>query len=326
MSNAPEISFALPCYNYGRYLPDCLASIFAQQGGHEFEIIAIDDASTDNTAQVLRDFHDPRMRVIHHERNLGHVAAMNRGVSEARGAFIARIDPDDRYRPGFLSTVLSKFEEFPELGLVYGDAALIDESGQVNVERSDQAHSGRDFKGNEFIRLLEKNIICAPTAIARREAWHKVMPIPAGLAFNDWYLNIMMARHYDFYYVNRVVADYRVHSSNHHNKIVRDRSEEPSILQLLDRVFQERETRSDLEAQKRKAKGRIYSAQYVTLADKYFGLEMNADARRCYLQAIRNRPACLISPGVQRRLAATLIGRTRYEFGKSLIRSVLARS
>src|ERR1051325_1589162 len=128
--SSPLVSFVIPCYNYGRYLPDCLASIFAQQGGHEFEIIGIDDASTDNTAQVLRDFHDPRMRVIHHERNLGHVAAMNRGVSEARGAFIARIDPDDRYRPGFLSTVLSKFEEFPELGLVYGDAALIDESGQ----------------------------------------------------------------------------------------------------------------------------------------------------------------------------------------------------
>jgi len=324
-ASSPLVSFVVPCYNYARYLPDCLNSIFGQEGGYDFEIIAIDDASSDNTAQILQEFSDPRLRVILHAKNLGHVATVNEGVSQARGAFIARIDPDDRYRPHFLTTALNKFAQFPEVGLVYGDVALIDHAGQINAESSDQAHAGQDFKGNEFLRILEHNIICAPTAIARREAWNKSMPIPSGLAFNDWYLNLMMARAFDFYYVNRVVADYRVHASNHHTMIVRDKSEEPSIFQVLDRIFQEKESSSSLQRAKQRAKRGIYAAQYLTLADKYFGLRMDADARRCYLQAIKNRPGYLSRWDVQRHLAATLVSRSGYERGKSLVRSVLAR-
>jgi glycosyltransferase involved in cell wall biosynthesis len=306
-------------------LPDCLTSIFGQQGTHDFEVIAIDDASTDNTQEVLRSFADSRMQVVRHSKNLGHVATVNEGLGQAGGEFIARIDPDDRYRSHFLSAVLEKFREFPEVGLVYGDAALIDDRGQISEEQSDRAHGGKDFKGNEFLRLLEDNFICAPTTMGRREAWQKALPIPAGLAFNDWYFNLMMARNHDFYYMHRVIADYRVHAANHHTKIVQDKSEEPSIFRLLDDIYGEPETKSGLEESKRQAKGRVYGAQYVTLANKYFGMGLNADARRCYVRAIRNRPAYLLRTEVQRRLAATLIGRHRYEFGKALIKSTQVR-
>lgn len=62
----PLISFVVPCYNYGRFLPDCLNSIFRQEGDYNFEIIAIDDCSTDNTLQILEAISDPRLkRSIH---------------------------------------------------------------------------------------------------------------------------------------------------------------------------------------------------------------------------------------------------------------------
>ncbi len=325
-ASAPLVSFVVPCHNYGRYLPDCVHSILGQEGGYDFEIIAIDDASTDDTLEILEKFAGACLRVIRHSKNLGHVATVNEGFGLARGAFVARIDPDDRYRADFLATTLPKFAEFPEVGLVScGDAALIDDRGEITTEHSDRAHGSRDFKGNEFIRILEANIICAPAAIARREAWQRALPIPAGLAFNDWYFNIMLAREWDFFYVHKVVADYRVHAANHHSKIVQDKSEEPSILRLLDQVFQETEKSIGLEKVKRRAQGRIYAAQYLTLADKYFGAHLNSDARRCYLRAISNRPACVARWDVLRHFAATLIGRTRYEQGKSLARSVFAR-
>src|SRR6201993_820636 len=129
----PLVSFVVPCYNYGRYIPDCISSIFKQEARVDFEVIAIDDGSTDNTREVLRSCQDPRLRVIIHERNLGHIDTVNEGLAAARGAFIARIDPDDRYRPRFLTSVLGKFREYPEVGLVYGDVALIDDCGRVNV-------------------------------------------------------------------------------------------------------------------------------------------------------------------------------------------------
>jgi len=325
MNKAPQVSFVVPCYNYGRYLPDCLNSIFGQDGDHDFEVIALDDASTDNTAEVLACFADPRLRVARHAENLGHVATVNEGFAMARGAFIARIDPDDRYRPHFLNTTLEKFHKFPDVGLVYGDAAIFDEHGRVNAKRSDRVHGNRDFIGNEFLLLLENNYICAPTAIARREAWMKVLPVPQGLAFNDWYFNIMLARQYDFCYVDTVLAEYRVHSQNHHTKVILDKTEEPSIFSLLDRVFSEVEGSPELEKAKRRARRRIYGAHYLTLANKYFGMRMNSDSRRCYWRAIRNRPLTAVDFGVQRRMAATIFGRQHYERGKALLKSVFAR-
>jgi len=136
----------------------------------------------------------------------------------------------------------------------------------------------------------------------------------------------MMARGCEFYYVDRVLADYRVHASNHHVRIVRDKTEESSILSILDRVFSEVESSKDLEDSKRKAKSRVYARQYLTLADKYFGMGMNSDARRCYWAVLRNRLWYMFDFSVQRRLAATLVSRERYEFGKMLFRSVWLRN
>lgn len=324
MTVTPRVSFVVPCYNYGRYLPDCLASIFCQQCEGDYEVILVDDASTDNTPDILKAIEDPRARIVTHTRNQGHVATVNEGLALARGEFIARIDPDDRYRPGFLATVLPIFVQYPEVGLIYGDAALINDRGEEGAPRSDVVHGGKDFRGNEFFLLLERNVICAPTTIARRQAWLEAMPIPKGLAFNDWYFNLMMARRWDFYYVNRVLADYRVHSQNHHSKIVTDKSEESSIFALMNRVFAEREWRDDLEAGKRRIEKTVYATQYVTLADKYFGANMNSDARRCYWNAVKRRPSWLLRGGLLRRFSASIAGRAYYDFGKSLIRATFA--
>jgi len=325
VSRTPRVSFVVPCYNYGRYLPECLASIHSQDE-QDFEIIAIDDGSTDNTALVLASFADPRMLVVTHSANRGHIATINEGIGLTRGHFVARIDPDDRYRPHFLSTTLKAFDTFPEVGLVYGDAALIDAGGRVTAERTDRVHRGRHFKGNEFVRLLSENCICAPTAIARGELWRQALPAPDGLAFNDWYFNVMIARRCEFHYLDRVLADYRVHADNHHARVIRDKSEESSIFFILDRVFSETEASQSLEDAKGRARRRIYEQHYLRLADKYFGMAMNSEARRCYWAAARHRPRCLLKPGVQRRLAATIVGRECYELGKTFIRGALTRS
>jgi glycosyltransferase involved in cell wall biosynthesis len=318
----PQISFIVPCYNYARYLPDCLNSIFTQEGDFDFEVIVIDDASTDNTLEVIRSYTDPRIRVISHPVNMGHARTINEGLKEAGGEFIARIDPDDRYRPYYLSVVMEKFRSFPEVGMVYGDVAMINAAGEITAERCDREHGGGDFKGNEFVKLMEKNFICAPSVMARREAWLDALPAPEWLAFNDWYFTLMMARKCEFYYINQALADYRVHDSNHHNQIVVKKSEEPSIFWLLDQIFGETENSIELERQKRRARRHIYGAQYVDMAEKYFGCRYDVDARRCYLRAIRYRPVYAADLGVMRRLFATFIGRRVYETSKSYFKSL----
>src|SRR5262249_43781463 len=129
---------------------------------------------------------------------------------------------------------------------------------------------------------------------------------------------LLAARRCDFYYTSQVMADYRVHTANYHKRIVRDRTEEPSIFWLLDRVFREPEATPELEMAKQSVRRRTYPRHYRLLGDKYFGMGMQSDARRCYLRAILWRPTFALRPDVLRHLTATMTSRTTYDRMKSL--------
>lgn len=314
MQRSPAVSFVVPCYNYGKYLPECLRGIFNQEGWQDFEVIAIDDCSTDNTPQILSQNSDPRLKVIRHKTNLGHIASINEGFREARGEFVVRFDPDDRPRPYFLQSVLEKLYAFPEVGLVYGDIALINEAGQITCKSCDNVHRGKDFKGNEFLKLLEHNFIAASTVIMRRKALQGILPIPEETTLlDDWYLSLMLARRYEFYYVNRALVEYRVHPANFHVRCIREKRSEPSTFWLLDYIFLTPEISRRLEKEKQKKKRRIYAGQSFLLANQYFGMRMGKDARRLYLKTIRFEPLYILRPCFLRRLLATLIGFRLYE-------------
>jgi glycosyltransferase involved in cell wall biosynthesis len=316
----PLISFVVLCYKTEKYVGDCIRSILSIVTDLPFEIVAMDDHSPDRTYEVLSSFTDPRLRVFRNERNLGQELSIGRAMNQTRGEFVARIDSDDRYRPEFLNRTIPIFEKYPEVGMVYGDASTIGEAGQQYAPKSDRRHGGKDFKGCELIELLEWNFICAPTIIARRDFWIRRLPVPAHFAFHDWYFTIGMARETEFYYVDAVIADYRVHAGNMHNRTIRDKTEEKSIFWLLEQIYESDESNAELQTRKLRARRRIYGNQYRTLAEKYFGIFMNADARHCYFQAIKNRPAYLLSPAFSRRFAATLVGRNMYERGKALFK------
>ncbi len=311
MSAAPQVSLLVPCYNYAHYLPDCLASILAQEDAPPFEVVLVDDASTDHTRELLADVSDARVRVLHNAVNLGHARTMGVAINAARGQLLARIDPDDRYRPGFLRLTVPIFDRYSDVGLVYGDAAVIDAQGNISTPRCDQRHHGRTFHGNELVPLMADNFICAPTVIARAECWRAALPVPEHLAFNDWYFTLMMARRWNFYFVPDVLAEYRVHGTNFHARIAQDGSEERSVRWLLDRLFREPELDASLEAAKQAARGRILAQQFVSAGEKYFWFGNYADARRCYLEALRAHAGYVLRPNVLRHLLATFLGRAR---------------
>ena len=320
-SDTPQVTFVVLCYNTEPFVAECIESILAQQGSTNWEIVAVDDCSTDSTAQVLGRFKDPRLRVIRHVENRGHAESVTEALRLARGTFVARIDSDDRYRPDFLLRTLPIFEKHAEVGLVYGDAALINADGEQTEPSSDRWHQGKNFKGNELVALLEQNFICAPTVIARREAWLECLPAPNHLAFHDWYFTVNIAREYEFYYLSEVLADYRVHANNLHSAIVLNKTEEPSLLWLLDHVYRTAERMPELEGQKQRAKRRVYATHYWVLANKYFGANMSSDARRCYLKAIGYLPQRALSPALLRRLIATFMKREWYERSKLFFKS-----
>jgi glycosyltransferase involved in cell wall biosynthesis len=318
----PLVSILVPCYNYAHYLAECLDSIFAQQGDIDFELILIDDRSTDNTWEILSGLTDPRVRVLRNETNQGHGRTIETALRAARGKLVARIDPDDRLRPEFLELTTPIFEQHPDVGLVYGDAALIDTTGRQTAPCSDRQHGGRVYHGNELVALLEHNFICAPTVIARRECWLNALPVPTHLAFNDWYFTTSIAREWNFYFRPVVLAEYRVHATNLHSAIARDGREERSVRWVLDQIYATPEKDALLEQAKQNARGRIYARQLIDAAEKYFWFGNYADARRCYLNALRDDASQALKPAVLRHLLATLVGRRPYESVKRVVHRV----
>jgi glycosyltransferase involved in cell wall biosynthesis len=308
----PLVSILVPSYNYARYLPECLDSILSQRTDAAFEVVVVNDASTDHTRDVLQRYDDARVRVLHNATNQGHARTIGIAIEAAHGSLVARIDPDDRYKPDFLARTVPIFDQHPRVGLVYGDAVMIDSEGTMTGS-CEQRHQGRPFRGNELADLLEKNFICAPTAIARRECWLAALPVPAHLAFNDWYFTVMIAREWDFFYIPEVLAEYRVHATQHHTRVAHDGSEERSVRWLLDQVYEHPERNPELERAKQSRRARAYARHSVDAGEKYFGFGRYADARRCYLDALRRHPAVVLQQPVLRHLAGTLLGARVYE-------------
>lgn len=115
------VSVIIPCYNYGRFLPDCLDSVLAQRGV-EVEVLIIDDASTDDSAAIAKELaaRDGRVELSLHEGNLGHIATYNEGIAWARGDYTMLLSADDMLRPDALSQLTTLLDAHPEAGLAYG--------------------------------------------------------------------------------------------------------------------------------------------------------------------------------------------------------------
>jgi len=132
----PRLTVVLPCYNAERDLPRCLDSILVQ-GYRDFEILAIDDGSEDQTPRLLAEYasRDPRLRVRLNARNLGIIRTLNRAIEESSGEYVARQDADDEAEPTRFQAQIGFLDARPDADVVSSSARLIDTSGRVIGER-----------------------------------------------------------------------------------------------------------------------------------------------------------------------------------------------
>jgi glycosyltransferase involved in cell wall biosynthesis len=131
--NLPRlVSVVLPCFDAERFLPEALHSLLTQTHG-DLEIIAIDDGCQDATPDILEAFaaRDERVRILRNGTNLGLISTLNRGVAEARGELIARMDADDISAPSRIERQVEALALRPEIGVVATGVELIDEEGRA---------------------------------------------------------------------------------------------------------------------------------------------------------------------------------------------------
>lgn len=124
----PAISVVMPMYNVERYIGEAIQSVL-DQDFEDFELIVINDASTDRSSDICHSFKDPRIRVIA-QRNRGLAGARNTGIAAATGRFIAFLDSDDRWHPSKLGLHFIHLRANPDIDVSYSGSRFINEAGQ----------------------------------------------------------------------------------------------------------------------------------------------------------------------------------------------------
>jgi glycosyltransferase involved in cell wall biosynthesis len=161
---APTVSVIMPIYNVAPYVRAAVESVLAQSW-RDFELIAVDDESSDGTPEQLAGIDDPRVRVIR-QKHAGSAAARNRGLREARGRYVAFLDGDDLWLPGKLKAQVEWLEGHPRTDLVFTASRVVDESG----EDAGRATFGRPGTVSFPTLLVEDVIGNGSSAMLRREA------------------------------------------------------------------------------------------------------------------------------------------------------------
>jgi glycosyltransferase involved in cell wall biosynthesis len=123
-----KISAIVPVYNVEAYISETIQSVLAQTF-QDFELIVVDDQSPDRSIEIVQQFDDPRIKIIH-QKNRGLAGARNTGIRHAQGEYIAFLDSDDLWLPDKLQKHAQHLDQNPQVGISYSPSSFIDEQGQ----------------------------------------------------------------------------------------------------------------------------------------------------------------------------------------------------
>jgi len=207
----PRVTVIIPTYNRASLLPEAVDSVLAQTFA-DFELLVVDDGSTDDTRTVVQGHADPRVRYIQRQRG-GISATVNAGVREAAGELIARLDSDDVWLPEFLAVQTIALDRNPEAGFVYAKGVAMNAAGgQANGEIVGRAPR---FADDAFASLLTTDCTCNITVVARRMALVEAGLFDESLRMHeDWDMWLRVARRRPMVFTNRVLARFRWHEGN----------------------------------------------------------------------------------------------------------------
>jgi len=203
-SPVPMVSVVMPVYNCARFLAAAIESILTQTFA-DFEFLIVDDGSDDATPNIVADYarRDPRIRAFRNSHNEGIVVALNRGLDESRGHYIARMDGDDISLPDRLEKQVAWIDKKPDIDVLGAALTYIDaHSREIGLVR----HC-----------TLEKSILSQcpllhPTVLIRRESLerHKLRYRQRYNCAEDYYLWLEMSRHGRFAALEEIVLRYRM--------------------------------------------------------------------------------------------------------------------
>jgi glycosyltransferase involved in cell wall biosynthesis len=209
-ANSPRVTVVMPVWNAARFLRVAMDSIL-RQSYDSFEFVVIDDGSSDGTKEVLREYTDPRVRLVHNDSHRGLVYCLNAGLSLAGGEYVARMDGDDVSYPERLSAQVRFLESERDVALVGTWANLVDDKGDVLREIRTPS-SSREIRE----LLLNSNLFVHSSVMFRKRAvlevggYQRVRPDTD--TAQDYHLWLRLADRYPLANLAEILMDYRIHA------------------------------------------------------------------------------------------------------------------
>ncbi len=206
-SKRPKVTVFIPVYNREQYVGEAIESILAQTFS-DFEILLVDDGSTDHSVDKIRSFPDPRIRLVCNEENLGIPKTRNKGVELARGQYMAMLDSDDRAYPERLEKQVAFLDLHPEYAQIGSWCRMMDAQGRILNKIKRQPVLPDDIHAQFLFRCAMSNrSIMARTAILQEYGYRNDF-----LRCQDYELHVRLAKHYKLGNLPECLVYGRIHT------------------------------------------------------------------------------------------------------------------
>ena len=223
----PIVSVIIPTYNRAHLIGRAIRSVL-EQTYRDFELIVVDDASTDNTEEVVKSFNDGRLRYIRLGENTGTSSVpRNTGIKAAGGEYVALLDSDDEWFPEKLEKQINKFKSVSsDVGVIScGSVCIIEQTGEKLF----------DFipvrRGDVFKYMVEETVLGDTTPLVRKECFDKVGGYDTEFSSaQSWDMWIRVSQYYKFDFVPEILHKANIHGSQNTASLER-------TIQGLDRII-----------------------------------------------------------------------------------------
>jgi glycosyltransferase involved in cell wall biosynthesis len=301
----PLVSIIMPAYNAERFIRQAIESVIAQHYQH-WELIVIDDASSDQTAAMVHQIQDPRIQ-LHSVTRIGYPAGVrNAGLRLAKGEFIAFLDADDCFYPNTLNKLLKPLLNNPQHSAVYGFAREVNEQGDPipqlltltpkdpeQVGTDDPAHSLPQYYNHSWYSIVTGQISCVlPGLLLRKTMLEKVGLLNDNLKNTEdyeFYVRLFLDDYLGIYCLSDYVYQYRIHggsltkTTDHCHSLLRH------ALSIKEWLFQQPQLPSFVQAYRSKA----FMDCYRYLARERLVHNQGHLAQKILIQGFQDRNICL---------------------------------
>lgn len=215
-----KISVIITSYNYEHYIKDAVESVL-NQTFRDFELIIIDDCSTDNSVEIIKNFSDERIKFIQNDKNYGLKYSIQKALQSAQGEWIAFLESDDLWVPDTLEIRLKYAEKYSDVGIIFNDVEEFGDEGWLkavknNFTRTRKILNKLKFPKNIFYNINVHNLIMTFSSVMiKREYFENLnfnTPIDALL---DWWIYIHISYHTKAFYIKEKLTKWRQHRQSY---------------------------------------------------------------------------------------------------------------